>query len=96
MSFIFVFLCFLHIFVIILMICTDPYTGSAVGEGTEYMAVLVDDSRSLQLPQDNSGGLQQPRPWNTLRISQHRFLIADDFINVLVPFLQTWDGHSII
>lgn len=58
-------------------------------EGTEYMAVLVDDSRSLQLPQDNSGGLQQPRPWNTLKISQHRFLIADDFINVLVPFLQT-------
>lgn len=96
MSFIFVFLCLLHIFVIILMICTDPYTWSAVEEGTEYMAVLVDDSRSLQLPQDNSGGLQQPRPWNTLRISQHRFLIADDFINVLVPFLQTWDGHSII
>lgn len=57
MSFIFVFLCFLHIFVIILMICTDPYTQSAVEEGTEYMAVLVDDSLvgSLHLPQDNSG-----------------------------------------
>lgn len=57
MSFIFVFLCFLHIFVIILMICTDPYTRSVVEKGTEYMAVLVDDSLvgSLHLPKTTAG-----------------------------------------